>query len=66
MNILLYDMGSYTQDDLIYYLRKAGHKCKNITYRIKNAFEDSFFEYRFDFFRLCESIPLNDPCLSVM
>lgn len=48
MNILLYDMGSYTQDDLIYYLRKAGHKCKNITYRIKNAFEDSFFEYRFE------------------
>ena len=47
MNILLYDMGSYTQKDLIYYLKESGHHCKNIPYKIRNAYEDDFFEYRF-------------------
>ncbi len=34
MKILLYDfLNSYIQHDLIYYLEKLGHKCKNVPYR---------------------------------
>lgn len=47
MNILFYDFISYTQKDLAYYLKKAGHHCKNILYKMRNAYEDDFFEYRF-------------------
>lgn len=43
MNILLYDMSSFTQNDLIYYLRQAGHKCKNIIYKFKNIYHDPYF-----------------------
>lgn len=55
MNILLYDMGSFTQKDLIYYLEEAGHHCKNILYKIRNAYEDDFFEYRFEQYLKTES-----------
>lgn len=48
MNILLYDMGSYTQADLIDYLKQAGHQCQNILYIMKNPLKDDFFEYRFE------------------
>lgn len=47
MNILFYDMGSYTYQDLLYYLREAGHKCKTVYYRFSDRFEDDFFVYRF-------------------
>ncbi|MBD5545504.1 MAG: glycosyltransferase [Lachnospiraceae bacterium] len=46
MNILLYDFISYTQKDLAYFLKKAGHHCKNILYKIKDDYKDDFFEYR--------------------
>lgn len=46
MNILLYDMSSFIQKDLIYYLTKAGHHCRNIRYKFVNKFEDAFFEYK--------------------
>ena len=47
MRILFYDMGSYTYQDLLYYLKKAGHTCKTVYYRFSDRFEDEFFEYRF-------------------
>lgn len=43
MNILLYDMSSFTQSDLIYYLRQAGHKCKNVLYKFKDIYNDEYF-----------------------
>ena len=34
MNILLYDfLNSYIQYDLLYFLKKAGHSCNNVSYR---------------------------------
>lgn len=48
MNILLYDMGSYTQKDLIQYLMRAGHHCKNIPYLFRDPLHDDFFSYRFE------------------
>lgn len=47
MRILFYDMGSYTYQDLLHYLKKAGHTCKTVYYRFSDRFEDDFFEYRF-------------------
>lgn len=47
MNILFYDFVSYTQKDLAYFLKIAGHHCKNVVYKMKNVYEDDFFEYRF-------------------
>lgn len=47
MNILLYDLTSYIQNDVIYYLKKMGHKCRNILYKMPNTYEDDFFEYKF-------------------
>lgn len=47
MNILLYNFGSYTHADLLYFLKKAGHKCKVINYRFRNQEEDSYFERYF-------------------
>ncbi|MDE5892426.1 MAG: glycosyltransferase [Acetatifactor sp.] len=47
MKILFYDMGSYTYQDLLYYLKAAGHKCKTVYYRFPDRFEDDFFRYRF-------------------
>lgn len=47
MKILLYDIGSYTQKDLIYYLKQAGCQCQNILYKINDLYEDEFFERKF-------------------
>lgn len=47
MNILLYDIGSYTQKDLIYYLEQEGCKCKNIIYQPIDIYQDEFFERKF-------------------
>ncbi len=48
MKILLYDMGAYTQNDLIYFLKKMGITCKNIYYSFPDIYEDEFFCRRFD------------------
>ncbi len=48
MKILLYDMGAYTQNDLIYFLKKQGIACKNIYYSFPDIYEDEFFCRRFD------------------
>lgn len=47
MKILFYDMGSYTYQDFIFYLKKAGHQCKTVYYRFSDRFEDDFFDCRF-------------------
>lgn len=47
MKILFYDMGSYTYRDFIYYLEKAGHRCKTVYYHFPDKFEDGFFVHRF-------------------
>lgn len=47
MKILFYDMGSYTYQDFLYYLREAGHQCRTVYYRFSDRFEDDFFVYRF-------------------
>lgn len=47
MKILLYDMGAYTQNDLIYFLKKQGIICKNIYYTFRDIYEDEFFCRRF-------------------
>ncbi len=48
MKILLYDIGSYTQKDLIYYLERQGCTCRNILYKHRDFYQDSFFEYHFE------------------
>jgi len=48
MNILLFDMGAFTHNDLVYFLTQAGHHCKTIPYKITNPTNDDFFEYRFE------------------
>lgn len=48
MNILFYDMGSYTYHDFLYYLKKAGHTCKTVYYHFPDKFQDAFFCERFD------------------
>lgn len=47
MKILFYDMGSYTYQDFIYYLERAGHSCRTVYYHFADKFEDDFFLYRF-------------------
>ncbi len=47
MNILMYDMGSYIQKDLIYYFRKTGHTCHNILYKCIDRYHDDFFVREF-------------------
>lgn len=47
MNILLYDIGSFTQKDLIYYLRQAGCNCRNVLYKMNDIYQDEFFERKF-------------------
>ena len=32
MNILFYDMGSYTYQDTLFYLKQLGHTCKTVYY----------------------------------
>lgn len=47
MNILLYDIGSYIQKDLIYYLKKRGCNCRNVLYKPVGTYQDDFFERKF-------------------
>lgn len=47
MKILFYDMGSYTAQDMIFYLEQAGHTCKTIYYHFANKYQDDFFCARF-------------------
>lgn len=47
MNILFYDMGSYTHNDFLYYLKKSGHTCKTMLYHFPDKFHDDFFCERF-------------------
>ena len=47
MKILFYDMGSYTSNDFLYYLKKAGHTCKTVYYHFPDKFCDDFFCERF-------------------
>ncbi len=47
MKILFYDMGSYTAQDLIFYLEQAGHTCKTVYYHFANKYQDDFFYERF-------------------
>ncbi len=50
MNILLYDIGSYIQKDLIYFLKKHGYSCRNIIYKQNEItlYDDVFFEKKFN------------------
>ena len=50
MNILLYDfLNSYIQYDLVFYLKKAGHKCLNVLYREGvDKYEDEKFTARME------------------
>ena len=48
MKILLYDLGSYTQNDMIYHLEKQGCTCRNIRYKVQDLYEDDFFESKFE------------------
>ena len=48
MNILFYDMGSYTYQDTLYYLKQLGHTCKTLYYHFPNKFHDDFFCDRFE------------------
>lgn len=47
MKILLHDLGSYTQKDMIYYLEKQGCICRNLHYKLTDLYEDAFFESQF-------------------
>ena len=47
MKILVYDMGSYTYHDLIFYLKKLGHSCHTIYYHFPDKFHDEFFTHHF-------------------
>lgn len=47
MKILFYDMGSYTYQDLLFYLKQAGHSCQTVYYHFRDKFEDDFFVHRF-------------------
>lgn len=48
MNILLFDIGSYTQRDLIYYLEQRGCRCRNILYTLTDNYHDDFLERKFE------------------
>ena len=50
MNILLYDfLNSYIQHDLVFFLKKMGHKCNNISYREKvDKYNDEKFMSRME------------------
>ena len=43
MNILFYDTGSYTYNDLLSHFEKLGHTCNFMLYLFPNPFEDEFF-----------------------
>lgn len=46
MKLLLYDMGTYTQRDIMEVLAEMGISYKNIVYKLSNLYEDSYFEKR--------------------
>ena len=46
MNILLFDFGSYIQSDLLFFLEKAGHRCRNVAYDF--ADEDRYHNEKFE------------------
>ncbi|MBQ0028698.1 MAG: glycosyltransferase, partial [Lachnospiraceae bacterium] len=46
MNILFFDMGSYTYNDIHSELIRKGHSVKTLYYHFKDRFEDEFFSYR--------------------
>lgn len=48
MNILLFDMGSYTYKDLQEALIRNGHEVVSLYYHFRDRYEDSFFEERID------------------
>ena len=50
MKILFYDMGSYTYNDFVYYLKKSGHTCKTVYYHFPDKFQDDFFCERFSWY----------------
>lgn len=43
MNILFYDMGSFTYKDLLANLAKMGHCCKPFMYHFPNIYDDAYF-----------------------
>lgn len=46
MKILLYDMGTYTQTDIMSTLDKMGIAYKNVLYKLKDFNQDAYFEKR--------------------
>ncbi len=46
MKLLLYDMGAYTQQDIMETLAKMGIEYRNILYKLANVSEDVYFEKR--------------------
>lgn len=46
MKILLYDMGAYTQNDIMDALTKMGIEYKNVLYRLCNVTRDAYFTKR--------------------
>ena len=46
MKLLLYDMGTFTQADIMETLKEMGITYKNILYRLENVQEDAYFEKR--------------------
>lgn len=47
MRILIYDMGSYTCNDMLFWLKRAGHVCQTVYYHFPDKFQDDFFCERF-------------------
>lgn len=46
MKLLLYDMGAYTQNDIMDTLDNMGISYKNVLYKLSNVNQDSYFEKR--------------------
>lgn len=46
MNILFFDMGSYTYRDILTAFKKMGHNCRTVYYHFPDRYEDAFFEER--------------------
>lgn len=46
MKLLLYDMGAYTQSDIIDTLRDMQIECRNVLYKLQNIHEDAYFTKR--------------------
>ncbi len=46
MKILLYDMGAFTQTDIMKTLERMGIAYRNVLYRLKDVHQDAYFEKR--------------------